>query len=165
MSLDNELHWRETYFIFFDSSRRPTLEQAKKAVGHLSDKYEIKQIVGDDSGRLETLSLSSPDDNAALEISYESGDAVVEQTTELAKQLKSEAEPEDLAKLVKADARFDVMHFELMHDEFYAGEDSDDGGDEFGETLDPSCLLLVVQALVKLTRGIPVDPASGTILP
>ena len=30
--------------------------------------------------------------------------------------------------------------------------------------LDPSCLLMVVDALVELTEGLPIDPASGQIL-
>ena len=151
----DEYHWRETYFILYDSRSRPTLTQIERALGELSDRYQLGRLMADDEGRFESLTLNSPDDNAALEISHEEGEAVVEQTTELAKQLKNEAEPDQLAALLKADARLDVMHFEQVT----PGEEDEE------EMLDPSCLLLVVDALVKLTEGIPIDPASGAILP
>jgi hypothetical protein len=96
-----------------------------------------------------------------LEISYETGDAVIEQSAALAKQLRGEATPEQLKKLLRADARLDVMHFERV-----SAEDSfDDDDQEFGgEAVDPSSLLNVVEALAKLTKGLPIDPASGAIL-
>ena len=36
--------------------------------------------------------------------------------------------------------------------------------DEMGDMLDPSSLLMIVDALVGLTEGVAVDPASGAIL-
>ena len=63
------------------------------------------------------------------------------------------------ALLLRADARLDVMHFEMMSD----GDDLDE--DEMDEMFDPSCLLMVVESLVELTRGVAIDPASGAILP
>ncbi len=82
---------------------------------------------------------------------------VIEQAVELAKQLKSDAEPEQLARLLKSDARLDVMHFErVVHDT---------SGDEEEGMLDPSCLLLAVDLLREMTEGIAIDPASGAILP
>jgi hypothetical protein len=51
------------------------------------------------------------------------------------------------------------MHFERVN----ADDDLDDG-DEFGEAVDPASLLNVVGALTKLTKGVPIDPASGAIL-
>jgi hypothetical protein len=86
---------------------------------------------------------------------------VIEQSAALAKQLKGEASAEQLKKLLRADARLDVMHFERVS----AGDDFDDDGEEFGEPVDPASLLNVVEALAKLTKGLPIDPASGAILP
>ena len=41
----------------------------------------------------------------------------------------------------------------------------DDDDEEWGGgSLDPSSLLNVVEALAKLTHGLPIDPASGAIL-
>ena len=45
----------------------------------------------------ESVLVQAPQDNAALEISYETGDAVVAQSTDLAKQLKDELDKKQLA--------------------------------------------------------------------
>ena len=153
----DEYHWRETYYILFESSQRPTLTQVERSLGELSNRIKLENLNADDEGRFESLMLQSPDDYAALEVSYESGEAVVEMAVDMAKQLKSEAEPEQLAQLLKSDARLDVMHFEQI----VSGPEEDDAE----EMLDPSCLLMVVDALVELTGGIAIDPASGAILP
>ncbi len=152
-----EYEWRETYFILFRASKRPTLTQVERTVGELNDRLKLENLTADEDGRFESVMIHSPEDYAAIELSYESGEAVTEQATELAKQLKAEAESDDLAKLLVADARLDVMHFEKMVNGPY--------GDEDEEMLDPSSLLMVVEALVALTEGVAVDPASGAILP
>jgi hypothetical protein len=117
-------------------------------------------MLADEDGQFESLTIDSPEDNAAVEISYESGEAVIEQAVDLAKQLQGEADSEDLAKLLRADARFDLMHFERVSEGA-----SDDYDDDFEDVLDPGCVLLVVDAMVNLTDGIAVDPAAGSILP
>jgi hypothetical protein len=154
----DEYHWRETYYVLFRLSRRPSGVQVQRALRKLRNKIELKNLQSDDDGKFESLLIESPDDYAALEVSFETGDAVVEQAHELAKQLKGEADSRQLAQLVKADARLDVMHFEHV----VADAASDD---ELDEMLDPGCLLMVVEALVELTDGIAVDPVSGDILP
>jgi len=157
--LSNEFEWRETYFILFKTNNRPTLTQVEHAIGSLSDRLQLQDLRANDEGRFESLMVRSPDDYAAIEISFEVGDAVIEQSTELAKQLQSEASQEVLTKLVSSDARLDLMHFEQMVE----GAVVDD--DEMGDMLDPSSLLMIVDVLVGLTEGVAVDPASGTILP
>ena len=158
-SSTGEYHWRETFFIFFSEKNRPTLTQIERVLGELNHKFELKQLAADDDGLFESVSLHSPDDHAAMEISLELGEAVIEQRAELGKQLKGEATPKQLALIAQADARLDVMHFEHIAADWGGGEESLD------DMLDPGSLLLVVEALVKLTRGLPIDPASGTILP
>ena len=157
--LSNEFEWRETYFILFKANNRPTLTQVERVIGSLSDRLQLQNLRANDEGRFESVMVRSPDDYAAIEISFETGDAVIEQGTELAKQLRSEAGQEELAKLVSSDARLDLMHFEQMVE----GAVIDD--DEMGDMLDPSSLLMIVDALVGLTEGVAVDPASGAILP
>ncbi len=152
-----EYQWRETYFILFRASKRPTLTQVERTVGELNNRLRLENLTADDDGRFESVVIHSPDDYAAIELSYETGEAVTEQATDLAKQLKSEAEADELSKLLVADARLDVMHFEQMV--------SDSMDDDEEEMLDPSSLLMVVDALVGLTEGIAVDPASGAIMP
>jgi hypothetical protein len=150
--------WRETYFILFASKKRPSLAAIEAALKKLGGRVELKNLAADDQGRFESLMLYSPEDYAAIEINYETGEAVEIQKTELAKQLKSSADPGQLRRLLKADGRLDLMHFEQVTN------DAADDGDEFDEMLDPTCLLMAVEALVKLTEGVAVDPASGEVM-
>lgn len=156
----DQLEWRDTYFILFQRSGRPTLTQVETAIADSARHLTLENLEADEDGMFESLLVQAPDDHSALEISYETGDAVIEQSAALAKQLRTEATPDQLKKLLRADARFDVMHFERVN----AGESFDDDDDFGGDAVDPSSLLNVVEALAKLTRGVPIDPASGAIL-
>jgi len=154
-----EFKWRETYFVLFDSARRPTLSKVERALRDLNDRFQISNARADEDGRFESITIMSPDDYAALDISFESGDEVLEQGAALAQEMKSSAadaeERAKLARLPKCDARFDLLHFE---------QTSDDEPDADDEMLDPSALLIVLDALVELTGGVGVDPQSGTVL-
>lgn len=159
---EDQLEWRDTYFVLFQQSNRPTLTQVEAAITETSRRLKLENLEADEDGMFESLLVQAPQDNAALEISYETGEAVVEQSSELAKQLKDELGPKQLKQMLKADARLDVMLFERVRaDDF--GSDEEDEDWESG-ALDPSSLLNVVEALAKLTSGLPIDPASGAIL-
>jgi hypothetical protein len=157
----DQLEWRDTYFILFQQSGRPTLTQVEAAITDSARHITLENLEADEDGMFESLLVQAPDDHSALEISYEMGDAVIEQSAALAKQLRGEATPDQLKQLLRADARLDVMHFERVNADESFGEDDDDFG---GDALDPSSLLNVVEALAKLTNGLPIDPASGAIL-
>jgi hypothetical protein len=159
---DDQLEWRDTYFILFQQGDRPTLTQVEAAITESSRKLKLENLEADDDGMFESVLVQAPQDNAALEISYEMGDAVIEQSADLAKQLKGELAPKQLKQMLKADARLDVMLFERVQDQFGGGSDDDEEWEATG--LDPSSLLNVVSALAKLTGGLPIDPASGTVL-
>ena len=109
-----EFQWRETYFVLFPSDRRPTLMQVDTALGHTDERCQLKNREANDAGYFESILVVAPDDHAALEISYETGDAVTEQSLELAKQLKDELDTDRLKILMQADARLDIMHFERV---------------------------------------------------
>jgi len=156
----NDFEWRETYFVMFPGEKRPTLSSVEESLQALSSRFELSNRGADDQGYFESLTINAPDHNVALEINYETGEAVDEQVAELARQLDKEATPEQLDRLSQSDARFDVMHFERVGVENY-----DENGEDDLEMIDPSCLLMVVETLVQLTGGLPIDPASGTILP
>lgn len=168
----DELHWRETYFILFPQDRRPALDKVADALAKANARYALENLAADDAGLLQSLLVESAEDHAAVEISYEVGDGVIEQNLEWAKQLQDELPPSQLQEMIKADARLDVAHFERMP----AGSDDPPaslpfaGDDEFGaeeenfDMLDPTCLLTVVDALAQLTDGLTFDPASGEIL-
>jgi hypothetical protein len=153
--------WRETYFVLFDAKRRPKLAHVVKALGELSDRYELVDPQADNKGHIETLTVVSAEDHAAMDICYIEGEEVLEQAPDLVKDLKKSAEeafPDfPLSNILTYDGRFDVLHFERIDEEFEEEEDD-------GEMLDPSALLVVLETLAKLTRGVAVDPQSGTIL-
>jgi hypothetical protein len=158
---DNDMYrWRETYFVLFDAARRPSLKAVEKKIAALNNHYLLTNCRADKHGRLESLSVVSPDDFAALDVCYLSGKEVREAAVTLAKELRGDGaraeDPAKLKRLAQADGRFDVLHFELVSDAD-AAEDPD-------EMFDPSALLLVLETLVAMTGGIAVDPQSGTIL-
>jgi hypothetical protein len=60
-------------------------------------------------------------------------------------------------RIRECDARFDVLHFEQVP-EF----DSED--EELDEMLDPTALLLVLNALARIADGVAIDPQAGAVL-
>jgi hypothetical protein len=188
----DELFWLETYFIMFPSSRRPTLTQVEHALAGADPRLHLENLAADDDGLFASLLVESPEDHAAVEVSFEMGDAVVEQNLEWAKQLQKQLSPKHLQQLISADARLDVAHFERVEagtmrkeakpgsarkasrpaaeeeslDDDFGGEDAEDDFDAEAalEIFDPTCLLTVVEALSHLTRGLAFDPAAGEVL-
>jgi hypothetical protein len=169
MADSDDLYWRETYFILFPQKRRPTLNQVSAALAKANKRYQLQNPSADDAGLIESLLIESPEDHAAVEISYEVGDAIVEQNLAWAKELKSQLPGDKLQELIKSDARLDVAHFERMPASGGAYAE-DNFGDEFDdeeaglEMLDPTCLLTVVETLAVLTGGLAFDPAAGEIV-
>lgn len=152
--------WRETYFVLFDVGKRPSLARVEKALKSLNERFQLSGGTADGEGHFESITLFSPDDYAALDISYVAGEEVREQGQELYKELKpsvaDDHERSQLARLPKCDARFDLFHFEELT--------ATVAGDEPDEMLDPSALLIVLEALARLTKGVGIDPQSGTLL-
>lgn len=160
---DDQLEWRDTYFILFPQSSRPTLTQVEAAIAESSRKLRLENLEADEDGMFESLLVQAPQDNAALEISFETGDAVIAQSADLAKQLKDDLSAKQLQRMLKADARLDVMLFERVCEEEFSDDEEDDEEWQAG-SLDPASLINVINALAKLTGGLPIDPASGAIL-
>lgn len=159
---EEELEWRDTYFILFGQSHRPTLTQVEAAITGASNRLKLEHLEADEDGLFESVIVHAPQDNAALEISYETGDAIIQQSADLAKQLKDDLDSKQLQRMLKADARLDVMLFERVRSDSFDGGEDDEEWEPTG--LDPSSLLNVVEALAKLTGGLPIDPASGAVL-
>ena len=156
---DQNYRWRETYFVLFDLKKRPKLETVAKTIQALNNRYELGNLSADDHERIESLTIISPEDYAALDICFTSGDEVREQVAALVADLKKSAgdtgPPISEEELLSYNGRFDVLHFERIT------EISDEEEDEM---LDPSALLIVLETLAKLTGGVAIDPQSGTIL-
>ncbi|MBN2023801.1 MAG: hypothetical protein JW809_13525 [Pirellulales bacterium] len=152
--------WRETYFVHLPAENRPSLDKMRQALSVVSDHLELANPSADDEGRFESLTILAADDFAAIDVSYIEGDEVVEQGARFAKELSAgccaELDRAKLDRLRHCRGRFDLLHFEEI-------TDLDDEDDANG-MLDPSALLLVLDALVELTDGVAVDPQTGTVL-
>jgi hypothetical protein len=157
---DKNYRWRETYFVLFKASKRPKLKTVVKTLSDLNPRYEIVNSHGDKHGAVESLTLISPEDYAALDVCYTAGEEVLEMAPDLVKDLKKSAAdapaPIPYDEILRYDGRFDILHFERITEE---PEEADEE-----ELLDPSALLIVLATLAKLTGGIAVDPQSGTVL-
>jgi len=172
----DELLWLETYFIMFPQKRRPTLAQVEHALVEANPRLKLENLAADDDGLFASLLVESPEDHAAVEVSYETGEAVIEQNLQWARQLKDQLPPKQLQQLIAADARLDVAHFERLQasgartqpktaerEDFPADDEYSDDFDEEAamEAFDPTCLLTVVESLSSLTKGLAFDPAAG----
>jgi hypothetical protein len=154
---DEQYRWRETYFVWFRSSRRPSLEKVAETVRRLDGKYELSNPASDAAGLIESLTITSIDDHSALEVDYAVGEDVLLEANRTADELKpGDGDPEQLRRLPHCDARFEIMHFER----FFEGETEEESDDMF----DPTALVIVIEALTRLTDGVAIDPASGMIL-
>jgi hypothetical protein len=158
---DNRYRWRETYFVLFDAKKRPALATVAKTLAKLNKRFQLTNLHANEAEAMDSLTLISPDDYAALDICYTEGAEVVEQSASLVDDLKKAGvespPPVPWERIKKYDARLDVLHFEQISDE--AEEESEEEG-----MLDPSALLIVMGALAKLTGGVAIDPQAGTFL-
>jgi len=156
---DNRYRWRETYFVLFDTAKRPKLDVVQKKLAALNKRFQLTNLNADEAGFADSLTLISPDDFAAIDICYTEGAEVVEQGDALIADLKKAGSdvppPVSWEQLKKYEARFDVLHFEQVPQD---DEDEEEG------MLDPSTLLLVLGTLAKLTGGVAIDPQAGTFL-
>lgn len=157
---DSRYRWRETYFVLFPAKKRPALKSVTKMLSALNKRFELTNL-NDDEGLIDSLTLISPDDFAALDICYTEGAEVLEQSAVLIDDLKKVGiegpPPVSWEQIKRYEGRFDVLHFEQISGE--GGEESEDD-----ELLDPSALLVVLSALAKQTGGVALDPQAGTFI-
>lgn len=110
----DELLWLETYFIVFAAKRRPTLAQVEHALADAGPHLRLENPAANDDGLFQSILIESPEDHAAVEVSFDSSEQVVEQNLEWAKQLQKQLTAKQLQRMVGADARFEVAHFERV---------------------------------------------------
>ncbi|MGQ9504264.1 MAG: hypothetical protein ACUVQR_05100 [Thermogutta sp.] len=163
MFQDSHYHWRETCFVYFSRENRPTLQKVLKTLGAVGPQYRIMNAQADSAGRFESITIIAPDAFSALDICYLEGPEIQEEVEKQVKELLASdltaTEQKQLNKLKRCDARLDVFHFERLME-----EDEEEEDDDLGDYFDPSALIIVLEALSKLTRGIAIDPQSGILL-
>jgi len=157
---NDDYQWRETYFVLFEAKDRPRAEVVADELRTLRGHYEISDTRANEEGLIESLTLISDADYAAMDITYVTGPEVFEQVDELRGNLDTSLltaeEKKDAKRLAACDARLDVYHFEKL---VWAGE-----GAEEEEFLDPGALLIVLDQLAELCHGIKIDPQTGALL-
>ncbi|MBJ42897.1 MAG: hypothetical protein CMJ80_06385 [Planctomycetaceae bacterium] len=161
---NEEYQWRETFFILFQEENRPDAAQVETLLREIDPRYRVSNVRATDTGLLESLTLESPDDYSAMDISLVYGDEVTEQTTELMAELIQGAETNEeklqIESLATCRCRFDIYHFEQL---VFVGRDdgAEDGGDDF---MDPGAVLTVMEKIATVCNGIVVDPQANTII-
>ena len=153
---DGQYQYRETYFVLFQSKNRASPDEIGKALAELGPKYETVDVRLED-GDFESMTVKSPHDFSAMDITYTEGEEVTGQIEQLQEEFKTMTLSGDdlgkLAKLKDCDARFDIFHFE----EVATAADDD-------EFLDPGGLLVVLERLAELCDGVVLDPQSQTLM-
>ena len=158
MSLFEDSHfvYRDTFFVYFQQSDRPTAEQVQAVLAELGDKYECGELRQSD-GKFESISVRSPQDYSAMDITFVAGDEVREQVKDMMNEFKimtlTGDDRKKIAVFEQCDARLDVFHFEQVSE-----------AEEEDEILDPGGLLLVLERLARVCNGISLDPQSQTLL-
>ena len=112
---DNRYNWRETYFVYFESSHRPKLTEVRRALKIDAPLFSILDSKADYQGHLVAMTIASYENHAALEMVYREGNDVLHESQHLVQSLKEEATPKELAqlqKIVRYKTRFDIHHFE-----------------------------------------------------
>src|ERR1700685_171065 len=66
---NDDYKWRETYFVLFDSGKRPTLAKIASALRKLNARFELINMAAEDEDAFDSLTLHSPQDYAAMDIS------------------------------------------------------------------------------------------------
>jgi hypothetical protein len=153
---DNRFVYRDTFFVYYKKQDRPNVENVKAFLAEMGNKYQTTNLK-DSDGKFESMTIHSPQDYSAMDVTYLEGEEVVEQVSEMMKDfILMTLTGEDQQKLKifqNCDARFDVFHFEQIAE-----------GQEEDEILDPGGLLLVMNNLAELCHGVSLDPQSQTLL-
>ena len=112
---DDRYNWRETYFVYFESSHRPKLTEVRRALKISAPLLSILDSKAESQGHLVAMTIASYENHAAMEMVYREGNDVLLEAQHLVRSLKEEATPKELAqlqKIVRCKTRFDIHHFE-----------------------------------------------------
>lgn len=152
---DDRYQFCDTFFIFFDVDKHPTLDEVVTALSAGGERYELSEKREVD-GKFEAITVRCPHDSSAMDITVVVGDEVRDQIQELVAEFRNMSlDGEDYKKLMKIDnatGRLDVYHFERVSD----------SSDE--DMLDPGGLFLVIDKLNAICDGVGHDPQSKTLI-
>ena len=152
---DSRYEYCDTFFVLFKKENRPSSDKIQACLAELGPKYEALHVKSKD-GELESITVRSPNDRSAMDITYLEGEEVTNQVQEIQAEFctltLAHGDAEKLQQLSKCDARFDIYHFEQIES---IGEE---------EMLDPGGLLIVLETVAKLCDGVGLDPQSQALM-
>ena len=152
---DSRYEYRDTFFVLFQKENRPSSDKIQACLAELGPKYETLDLKATD-GELESITVRSPHDRSAMDITYVVGEEVQNQVTEIQSEFRTMTLAGDDVKKLKlineCDARFDIYHFEQCE----AGA--------VDEMLDPGGLLIVLGTIAQLCDGVGLDPQSQALM-
>ena len=158
-----EFEWRETYFVLFDQANLPAAEVLQSVLETASSKFEVANLRMREDGTFESLTVYSPADLAAMDVTCMHGEDVTTQIPELLDELRpnceSEEEQQQLGQLANSSARMDIYHFEQKDVGGIPAEPSEEM-----EFMDPGGVLMVLELIAQLCEGVVVDPQTSTIM-
>jgi len=114
---DDRYNWRETYFVYFESSHRPKLPEVRRALQTYAPFLSVLHSKADRNDNLAEMTIASYEDHAALEILFREGKAIQSEAQHFARTLKKDGSQEERAKLQKIEQcnmRLDIHHFEQL---------------------------------------------------
>ncbi len=158
---DSRYQWRETYFVVFPRSRRPDHRSTTELLQRLAGDYEVTNQRLDAQGRIESFTLISTANAAAMDICYLAGPDVTEQIEQFIREMSGQplaaSDQQRVDELRNCDARFEIFHFQRCEPTASAEDDNE-------EWLDPTALFDVMRILSDACGGIGMDPQSGTFV-
>ena len=153
---DEQYQYCDTFFVYFHSDNRPSLEIIEKALANSGETRELTDAKSESDGSFKSITVRSPHDSSAMDIAFVSGEEVVEQVQELMtefRQISLEGDDFDKLKKIKdANARLDVFQFERI------SESSEP------DMIDPGGLFLVIEKLNRICDGVGLDPQSKALI-
>ena len=161
-----EYEWRETLFVLFDRKTCPpvTRETVRRFFEETEFAFlEIKAAKESADGMLRRLLAVSPRTRCGLELVFQEGEAVLEQTRDFygtIQQTLDAYESRQWEKVFPLGACFELIYFENIAKPLrVAGETREEP-----PLYDPGTLLFVTEKLSQFTGGVVLDPQSGMIL-
>lgn len=151
---DSRYEYRDTFFVLFKKENRPSSDKIQACLAELGPKYETLDLKATD-GELESITVRSPNDRSAMDITFVQGEEVTAQIQEILTEFRTITlagdDVQKLQKLGRCDARFDIYHFEQC-------------GNTDEEMLDPGGLLIVLETIAQLCDGVGLDPQSQALM-
>ncbi|MDR1291160.1 MAG: hypothetical protein LBK06_08165 [Planctomycetaceae bacterium] len=114
---DDRYAWRETYFVLFEVNMQPRLADVRRGFDIHAGCFSVLDKKVGKNDAMESITIASYEDHAAIEILYSEGAAVLSESEALFETIIKDCpsrERELLRRAKKFAARYSVQHFEQV---------------------------------------------------